>query len=74
MIPVALARGDGAETRVPIAIIGGLLTSTVLTLGIVPVVYSLIDGLRNRFRRSARPDEPAAPPEPHEPQVRVAVK
>jgi HAE1 family hydrophobic/amphiphilic exporter-1 len=51
MIPVALARGDGAETRVPmaVAIIGGLVTSTVLTLGIVPVVYSLLDDLRNRF-------------------------
>ncbi|HET9552651.1 MAG TPA: efflux RND transporter permease subunit, partial [Anaeromyxobacteraceae bacterium] len=51
MVPVALARGDGAETRVPmaVAIIGGLLTSTVLTLGIVPVVYSVLDDLRNRF-------------------------
>jgi HAE1 family hydrophobic/amphiphilic exporter-1 len=51
MIPVALARGDGAETRVPmaVAIIGGLITSTALTLGIVPVVYSLIDDLRNRL-------------------------
>jgi HAE1 family hydrophobic/amphiphilic exporter-1 len=51
MIPVALARGDGAETRVPmaVAIIGGLITSTVLTLGIVPVVYALLDDLRNRF-------------------------
>jgi HAE1 family hydrophobic/amphiphilic exporter-1 len=55
MIPVALARGDGAETRVPmaVAIIGGLLTSTVLTLGIVPVVYSLIDGMRNRYFKPA---------------------
>ena len=51
MVPVALARGDGAETRVPmaVAIIGGLLTSTALTLGIVPVVYSLLDGLRTRL-------------------------
>jgi HAE1 family hydrophobic/amphiphilic exporter-1 len=55
MIPVALARGDGAETRVPmaVAIIGGLITSTVLTLGIVPVVYSLLDDLRNRFWKPA---------------------
>jgi HAE1 family hydrophobic/amphiphilic exporter-1 len=55
MIPVALARGDGAESRVPmaVAIIGGLLTSTVLTLGIVPVVYSLLDGLRSRLWKPA---------------------
>ena len=58
MIPVALARGDGAETRVPmgVAIIGGLITSTVLTLGIVPVVYSLLDDAQERVgrRRAAR--------------------
>ncbi len=55
MVPVALARGDGAETRVPmaVAIIGGLITSTVLTLGIVPVVYSLMDDLRGRFFKKA---------------------
>ena len=67
MIPVALARGDGAETRVPmaVAIIGGLVTSTVLTLGIVPVVYSILDGIRSRLRRPALVATPAvaeAPP------------
>jgi HAE1 family hydrophobic/amphiphilic exporter-1 len=57
MIPVALARGDGAETRVPmaVAIIGGLVTSTALTLGVVPVVYSLLDGLRERVTARRRP-------------------
>jgi hydrophobic/amphiphilic exporter-1 (mainly G- bacteria), HAE1 family len=55
MIPVALARGDGAETRTGMAwaIIGGLVASTVLTLVVVPVVYSLVDGLRARFVRAA---------------------
>jgi HAE1 family hydrophobic/amphiphilic exporter-1 len=50
MIPVAFARGDGAETRTGMAwaIIGGLTASTVLTLVVVPVVYSLLDGLRRR--------------------------
>jgi HAE1 family hydrophobic/amphiphilic exporter-1 len=58
---VALARGDGAETRVPmaVAIIGGLVTSTALTLGIVPVVYSLLDGLRGRFWKPHLPPETA---------------
>jgi HAE1 family hydrophobic/amphiphilic exporter-1 len=67
MIPVALARGDGAETRVPmaVAIIGGLITSTVLTLGIVPVVYSLLDDLRSKFWKSADlGDEAPAGPHP----------
>ena len=64
MVPVALARGDGAETRVPmaIAIIGGLISSTVLTLVIVPVFYSLLERLK-RHRPAAvereREDEPA---------------
>jgi hydrophobic/amphiphilic exporter-1 (mainly G- bacteria), HAE1 family len=62
MIPVALARGDGAETRVPmaVAIIGGLITSTALTLGIVPVVYSLMDGLRDRLWGQYLPPEAEA--------------
>jgi len=63
MVPVALARGDGAEIRVPmaVAIIGGLLTSTALTLGIVPVVYSLLDELRGRLSHPRRRshEEPA---------------
>ncbi len=50
MVPPAIATGPGAETRAPMAvtIIGGLVTSTVLTLGVVPVVYSLVEGLRRR--------------------------
>jgi hypothetical protein len=73
MIPVALARGDGAETRVPMAlvIIGGLVTSTLLTLGMVPVAYSLIDAVSQRLQRfkgskdvtprSEPPGSPSAP-------------
>jgi hydrophobic/amphiphilic exporter-1 (mainly G- bacteria), HAE1 family len=50
MLPVALARGDGSESRTGMAwaIIGGLIASTVLTLVVVPVIYSLFD----RFRRT----------------------
>ncbi|MDX2023062.1 MAG: efflux RND transporter permease subunit [Deltaproteobacteria bacterium] len=45
MIPVALALGEGGETRAPmaVAVIGGLITSTMLTLVVVPVVYLLMD-------------------------------
>ncbi len=69
MIPVALARGDGAETRVPmaVAIIGGLLTSTVLTLGVVPAVYSVIDGLRSRVWKPALADGAEEEPTPVKP-------
>ena len=49
MVPVALALGEGAEFRAPMgqAVIGGLITSTLLTLFIVPVVYSILDDLGN---------------------------
>jgi len=45
MIPLALSRGEGSELQAPIAIavISGLSTSTLLTLGFVPVAYSLAD-------------------------------
>ena len=50
MLPVAFARGDGAESRTGMAwaIIGGLVASTVLTLLVVPVIYSLFDRFRRR--------------------------
>jgi HAE1 family hydrophobic/amphiphilic exporter-1 len=49
MLPVALALSEGGETRAPMAmcVIGGLITSTALTLVVVPVVYSLMDGFVN---------------------------
>ena len=45
MMPLALGLGQGAEMRAPMAraVIGGLITSTLLTLIVVPVVYSLLD-------------------------------
>ena len=47
-IPSATATGSGAETMRPMAltIIGGVIASTLLTLFVVPVVYSLMDRLR----------------------------
>jgi HAE1 family hydrophobic/amphiphilic exporter-1 len=45
LLPMALGFGEGAEVRTPMAVtvIGGLLVSTVLTLVVIPVVYSLLD-------------------------------
>jgi HAE1 family hydrophobic/amphiphilic exporter-1 len=56
MLPIAFAIGEGAETRSPmgIAVIGGLLTSLLLTLVVVPAAYDLFDdwqqGLNRLFR------------------------
>jgi HAE1 family hydrophobic/amphiphilic exporter-1 len=46
-VPSALALGPGAETRIPmaIAVIGGVLISTMLTLFVVPCAYSLFSKL-----------------------------
>ena len=67
MIPVAMGLGSGAETRSPmgIAIVGGMLTSTFLTLVVVPVVYSLMDDLAGWLLRLIRRHPPVATaPEP----------
>ncbi len=52
-IPAAMAIGPGAETRVPMAVvvIGGVIVSTVLTLFVVPCVYSLLSGLESKHHQ-----------------------
>jgi len=52
MLPLALGDGLGSETKAPmaIAVIGGLLSSMVLTLLVVPVIYRLINPI-DRFLR-----------------------
>ncbi|NTU41764.1 MAG: efflux RND transporter permease subunit [Nitrospirales bacterium] len=53
MMPIAVGIGEGAETRSPMAIatIGGLLTSLVLTLLVVPVAYDLFDDVQEKIRK-----------------------
>jgi HAE1 family hydrophobic/amphiphilic exporter-1 len=53
MLPLALALGPGAEMRAPMAraVIGGLITSTLLTLVVVPVVYTVLDDMVLAVRR-----------------------
>ncbi|WP_045691163.1 efflux RND transporter permease subunit [Desulfosporosinus sp. BICA1-9] len=48
LMPLAVGLGEGTEIQAPmaIAVIGGLLSSTVLTLVVIPVVYSLIESLK----------------------------
>jgi HAE1 family hydrophobic/amphiphilic exporter-1 len=65
MLPLALGIGEGSEQRGPLAhsVIGGLIASTLLTLLVVPVLYSLLDDLASRFRR--QPPANATPPQAH---------
>jgi hydrophobic/amphiphilic exporter-1 (mainly G- bacteria), HAE1 family len=64
LTPMALGIGRGADLRAPlaIAVIGGLLTATALTLIVVPVAYDLIESLRTRLLALAGRD--GAPPVP----------
>ncbi len=63
MMPLAFAIGQGAEQRAPMAraVIGGLLTSTLLTLFVVPVVYTLLDDLGALTARARRAAPAGAP-------------
>lgn len=52
LLPMALGIGRGADLRAPlaIAVIGGLLVATLLTLVVVPVVYATVEGVRARLQ------------------------
>jgi multidrug efflux pump len=65
-LPLAMAKGAGAELRLPlgVSIIGGLLLSQVLTLYTTPVIYLALDGVRRRLLGLMRSgDGEVSPPE-----------
>jgi multidrug efflux pump len=69
ILPIAIGFGAGAESRRPmgIAVVGGMLTSTFLTLLIIPVVYTLFSDLGAWVRRAFHREKPvviAAPAHP----------
>jgi HAE1 family hydrophobic/amphiphilic exporter-1 len=53
MVPLAFALTEGSEQRAPMgqAVIGGVITSSLLTLVVVPVVYCYLDDLTNWIKR-----------------------
>lgn len=77
MLPIAIGGGEGAQFRAPMgrAIIGGVITSTLLTLLVIPTFYEIMDEWKqaatNRFRRlrarRASRGPASAPPAPAEP-------
>jgi hydrophobic/amphiphilic exporter-1 (mainly G- bacteria), HAE1 family len=54
MIPVALGLGEGADFRAPLgrAVIGGVITSTLLTLIVIPTFYEILDDWREKLMHS----------------------
>ena len=62
MVPLAFALSEGSEQRAPMgqAVIGGVITSSLLTLVVVPVVYCYLDDLTQWLRRKLGP-RPAGP-------------
>jgi multidrug efflux pump subunit AcrB len=69
MLPLALGLGEGGEQQAPMgrAIIGGVITSTLLTLVVVPVIYSYLDALERRLKRRSS----GAPALAHQPQEKA---
>jgi HAE1 family hydrophobic/amphiphilic exporter-1 len=61
MVPVALGHGEGADFRAPLgrAVIGGVITSTLLTLLVIPTFYDILSGWRDRTRRLFGREKPA---------------
>ncbi|RVU82657.1 efflux RND transporter permease subunit [Leucothrix sargassi] len=63
MVPLALGIGEGSEQQAPMAhaIIGGVITSTLLTLIVVPVIYTYLDDGKQRFFRLFAKNKAAIP-------------
>jgi hydrophobe/amphiphile efflux-1 (HAE1) family protein len=67
MVPVALGRGEGADFRAPlgIAVIGGVITSTILTLLVIPTVYEILADARDWLAaKVGRGEDPGSAPAP----------
>ncbi len=56
MLPMAISRSQGSEMRSPMAIVvmGGLFVSTLLTLIVIPLIYTIFDDLAERIRKRTK--------------------
>jgi hydrophobic/amphiphilic exporter-1 (mainly G- bacteria), HAE1 family len=76
LLPMAMAIGPGAELQAPlaIAVFGGLLSATALTLVVIPVSYDVLDEASERIRAWFRGPAPARAPRPQpEPEPEAAL-
>lgn len=56
MLPLTFGFGESVSLRSPmaLAVIGGLITSTLMSLVVIPCVYDVLDGLKDRFRKNPK--------------------
>jgi HAE1 family hydrophobic/amphiphilic exporter-1 len=61
MLPVAIGHGEGADFRAPLgrAVIGGVITSTLLTLIVIPTIYEILDEFKEWAGAKFRGRKPA---------------
>ena len=73
MVPLAFALSEGSEQRAPMgqAVIGGVITSSLLTLVVVPVVYCYMDDLARWVLRRFASGEPGENPQPGSAHPRI---
>ena len=75
MVPLAFALSEGSEQRAPMgqAVIGGVITSSLLTLVVVPVVYCYLDDFSRWVKRRVfrRPSPVLSDPARHEPAMNI---
>jgi HAE1 family hydrophobic/amphiphilic exporter-1 len=59
MLPLTFGFGESASLRSPmaLAVIGGLITSTIMSLVVIPCVFDVLDGMADRFRKHKKEDE-----------------
>jgi len=59
MLPLTFGFGESQSLRAPmaLAVIGGLITSTIMSLIVIPCVFDVFDGLKDRFKRKDAPKE-----------------
>jgi multidrug efflux pump subunit AcrB len=77
MLPVAIGSGEGGDFRAPLgrAVIGGVITSTVLTLLVIPTFYDILTNARDSVLRRLRRKKPGAAhhaPPPRDPTPGVS--
>jgi len=59
MLPLTFGFGEGASLRTPmaLAVIGGLITSSIMSLVVIPCVFDVLDGMLDRFRKHKKEDD-----------------